>query len=129
MGVAQKCAHAEDESAPNATADVVLYQYTPCPYCNKVKAALDYFKVPYQVVEVNPLTKKELKAITDYNKVPFALVKGKHVRESTEIITEIQRQFVPERSQEDDEEAKWREWIDASFVRSSPQILIHISPT
>ena len=60
--------------------EVVLYQYATCPFCNKVrrewlrhvawwsrdaplqlKAFLDYHKIPYKVVEVNPLTKKELK--------------------------------------------------------------------
>ena len=67
--------------------EVVLYQYATCPFCNKVrrewlrhvawwsrdaplqlKAFLDYHKIPYKVVEVNPLTKKELKWST-YGKV------------------------------------------------------------
>ena len=26
--------------------DVVLYQYQPCPFCNKVRAFLDFHKVP-----------------------------------------------------------------------------------
>ncbi len=37
---------------------------------------MDFLKVPYKVVEVNPLNKKELKAITDYNKVPVAVLDG-----------------------------------------------------
>ncbi|RHZ40598.1 hypothetical protein DYB26_015387, partial [Aphanomyces astaci] len=59
-----------------STPEVTLYQYEPCPYCCKTKAVLDFLKVPYNVVEVNPVTKKELKAITDYNKVPVAVVDG-----------------------------------------------------
>ena len=70
--------------------EVVLYQYATCPFCNKVrrewlrhvawwsrdaplqlKAFLDYHKIPYKVVEVNPLTKKELKWST-YGKVSAA---------------------------------------------------------
>ena len=34
----------------------------------------DLYKVPYETLEVNPLTKKEFKAIgSDYRKVPVAL--------------------------------------------------------
>lgn len=38
-----------------------LYQYAICPFCNKTKAVLDYAQVPYEAVEVNPLTKAEIK--------------------------------------------------------------------
>jgi microsomal prostaglandin-E synthase 2 len=45
-----------------AADDVVrLYQYAICPFCNKTKAVMDYAQVPYEAVEVNPLTKAELK--------------------------------------------------------------------
>lgn len=40
---------------------VQLYQYAICPFCNKSKALLDYAKVPYETIEVNPLTKAEIK--------------------------------------------------------------------
>ena len=40
---------------------ICLYQYAICPFCNKVKALLDYSGLPYDVVEVNPLTKAEIK--------------------------------------------------------------------
>ncbi|KAJ6352065.1 hypothetical protein OIU76_001309 [Salix suchowensis] len=50
--------------------DVVLYQYEACPFCNKVKAFLDYYNIPYKVVEVNPISKKEIKW-SDYKKVPI----------------------------------------------------------
>ena len=39
---------------------VVLYQFTLCPFCNKVRAALDLKGVKYKMVEVNPRTKVEL---------------------------------------------------------------------
>ena len=74
--------------------EVVLYQYAPCPYCNKVRAALDFYQIPYQVVEVNPLTKKEIE-FTDYKKVPVATINGVEVRDSTEIISALQAEFVP----------------------------------
>lgn len=37
---------------------LVLYQYMSCPFCNKVRAALDFYNVPYKMVEVDPLKKK-----------------------------------------------------------------------
>ncbi len=108
---ASTCAHQADSSevidklAVNshhseleALAPVVLYQYEPCPYCCKVKAVLDFMNVPYQVVEVNPLTKKETK-FTDYNKVPLAMINGKEVRDSTSIITEVCEQVANGRIQ------------------------------
>lgn len=46
----------------------------PCPFCNKVRAVLDYHKLPYTVVEVNPMRKKELEFSKDYKKVCFMSV-------------------------------------------------------
>jgi hypothetical protein len=40
---------------------VKLYQYAICPFCNKVKAVLSYAGIDHEVVEVNPLTKAEIK--------------------------------------------------------------------
>jgi hypothetical protein len=40
---------------------VKLYQYQICPFCNKVKAVLGYAGIDHEIVEVNPLTKAEIK--------------------------------------------------------------------
>ena len=37
-----------------------IYQYNCCPYCGKVKSVLDYYKIPYSLIEVGPVTKKQL---------------------------------------------------------------------
>lgn len=67
----------------------ILYQYEICPYCCKVKAALDFFKIPYKVVEVNPLTKSELK-FSDYKKVPILMTPaGEQLNDSSVIISQI----------------------------------------
>mmetsp|Transcript_23587 Transcript_23587/g.35850 ORF Transcript_23587/g.35850 Transcript_23587/m.35850 type:complete len:284 (-) Transcript_23587:183-1034(-) len=50
---------------------VTLYQYHICPFCNINKALLSYTETPYNIVEVNPLTKAEIKFSTDYKKVPI----------------------------------------------------------
>ena len=41
-------------------AEVLLYQYKICPFCNSVKALLHHQNIPYSSVEVNPLTKSQL---------------------------------------------------------------------
>jgi len=48
-----------------------LYQYKICPFCNIVKTFLNYQKIPFQSVEVNPLTKAELEFSSGYRKVPI----------------------------------------------------------
>ena len=63
-----------------------LYQYQICPFCNKVKALLDYSNINYSIAEVNPLTKSELKFSGDYKKVPIAEINGQQVNGSDEIL-------------------------------------------
>ncbi|TTJ69864.1 Prostaglandin E synthase 2 [Bagarius yarrelli] len=52
---------------------LTLYQYKTCPFCSKVRAFLDYHELPYQVVEVNPVMRQEIKWST-YRKVPILMV-------------------------------------------------------
>ncbi|KAK9108681.1 hypothetical protein Sjap_016741 [Stephania japonica] len=91
--------------------DVVLYQYEACPFCNKVKAVLDYYDIPYKVVEVNPISKKEIKW-SDYKKVPILTVDGEHLLDSSAIIDNLTNRILPPPSdphqQNNDEETKWR---------------------
>jgi microsomal prostaglandin-E synthase 2 len=57
------------------TCKVTLYQFESCPFCRKARAVLDLCNVPYDVVEVNPLTKSETKGFADdYKKVPIVVV-------------------------------------------------------
>ncbi|XP_036769688.2 prostaglandin E synthase 2 isoform X2 [Manis pentadactyla] len=51
---------------------LTLYQYKTCPFCSKVRAFLDFHALPYQVVEVNPVQKAEIK-FSSYRKVPILL--------------------------------------------------------
>lgn len=51
---------------------VRVYQFESCPFCRKVRGCLDYHRIPYEIVEVNPLSKAETKPIApDYPKVPI----------------------------------------------------------
>ena len=55
---------------------ITLYQFESCPFCRKVRGVLDYHNLPYKVVEVHPLFKKELKEFApDYTKVPILRVR------------------------------------------------------
>lgn len=51
-----------------------LYQYQTCPFCSKARAYMDYYGIGYEVVEVNPLTRSEMK-FSEYKKVPFLISK------------------------------------------------------
>uniref|UniRef100_A0A0E0P6B0 Glutaredoxin domain-containing protein n=2 Tax=Oryza TaxID=4527 RepID=A0A0E0P6B0_ORYRU len=91
--------------------NVVLYQYQACPFCNKVRAFLDYHDIPYKVVEVNPLSKKEIKW-SEYKKVPILTVDGE----------QLQR-VRPDDKATNEEEEKWRRWVDEHLVHVlSPNI-------
>uniref|UniRef100_G1TJV3 GST N-terminal domain-containing protein n=1 Tax=Oryctolagus cuniculus TaxID=9986 RepID=G1TJV3_RABIT len=52
---------------------LTLYQYKTCPFCSKVRAFLDFHALPYQVVEVNPVRRAEIK-FSSYRKVPILVV-------------------------------------------------------
>ncbi|KAK3269432.1 hypothetical protein CYMTET_22126 [Cymbomonas tetramitiformis] len=108
--------------------EVVFYQYAVCPFCNKVKAFLDFHNVPYRVVEVNPLFKKELDW-SEYKKVPVLTLNGDQINDSTEIISQLTskldegskkkgRKLFGRKKEETaaEEEEKWRSWVDDRFV-------------
>nr|PNR34347.1 hypothetical protein PHYPA_024164 [Physcomitrium patens] len=125
IGVAYGKERVADRFAPK---DVVLYQYETCPFCNKVKAFLDYHDIAYRVVEVNPMGKKEIKW-SDYQKVPILVVDGEALKDSTAIITELTRRIeggnanAPALKPESDEEERWRRWVDEHLVHLlSPNI-------
>ena len=56
--------------------EITLYQYQPCPFCGKVRAFLDFYGLSYNIVEVNPVTKKQL-YWSAYKKVPTIIAKIK----------------------------------------------------
>lgn len=75
---------------------VTLFQYDVCPWCNKVKAVLDYNDIPYRAVEVNPLLKTELKFSEGYKKVPIMLTaEGEQINDSNEIIQHLLKDMTP----------------------------------
>jgi microsomal prostaglandin-E synthase 2 len=74
--------------------EVTVYQFESCPFCRKARAVLDLARIPYNVVEVNPLTKSETKSFaSDYKKVPIVVVhdgqRSYQIRDSKVIIKAI----------------------------------------
>eukprot|EP01024_Parvocaulis_polyphysoides_P011169 TRINITY_DN13927_c0_g1_i1.p1 TRINITY_DN13927_c0_g1~~TRINITY_DN13927_c0_g1_i1.p1 ORF type:complete len:356 (-),score=70.28 TRINITY_DN13927_c0_g1_i1:284-1351(-) len=122
--------------------DFTLYQYQICPFCNKVRAFLDYHNIPYKIVEVNPVSKAELKW-SQYKKVPVLVMDEEQVNDSNAIISRLNAEveaanpqkksgsggvvgFFSRKSpqpgqlteqEQKEEEKKWREWVDTRFVR------------
>ncbi|KAI3745812.1 hypothetical protein L6452_08223 [Arctium lappa] len=117
--------HEKDLPQPNRNYvpnDVVLYQYQACPFCNKVKAFLEYYDIPYKIVEVNPINKKEIKW-SDYRKVPILMVDGEQMVNSSDIIDKMFQRIHPDSISEDDVTQKWRGWVDNHLVHVlSPNI-------
>jgi len=100
---------------------VVLYSYATCPFCNKVRAFLDLARVPYIVVEVNPLTKSEL-AWSSYKKVPLAVVNGTPIGDSNAIIDAVAAlgggagSSSSSCSSGSAREAETRSWVDSKLL-------------
>ncbi len=72
---------------------IKLYQYEVCPFCCKVKAVLDYKKIPYETIEVDPLSKAEIKFVENYRKVPVLVDGDEVVVESDDIIRYLDKKF------------------------------------
>lgn len=94
-GMSVATAYAEAPKKPAASEwathenPLLLYQYEVCPWCNKVKAVLDFHNAPYKTVEVDPVFKSQLK-FSDYKKVPVLVTpSGEQFNDSGKIIEEI----------------------------------------
>lgn len=77
-------------------ADIILFQYPTCPFCCKVRAFLDHIKVPYDIVEVDPMLKQQI-SWSNYKKVPIVLIKShngyQQLMDSTMIVSALATYF------------------------------------
>jgi glutaredoxin len=86
----QHSTNSTSSGPPKNNSSIVLYQYSICPFCHRVRSVLDYAQLPYVVKEVNPLTKAEIKSYRDRHKqVPIALIDGTPVFGSDQIIQHL----------------------------------------
>jgi microsomal prostaglandin-E synthase 2 len=111
-------------SVPFSEWKLQLYQYETCPFCNKVRAFLDFYRVPYEVVEVDPLSKSQLKSWTAYRKVPDVRLNGKEIQGSGDIINQLHAALPAEtRARAGPTTAnteKWCKWVDDHLIHIFP---------
>ncbi|CAF0794314.1 unnamed protein product [Adineta ricciae] len=71
--------------------NLTLYQYVTCPFCCKVRAYLNYNRIPYDIVEVNSVMHTETKWSL-YDRVPIVVVENEHIQlnDSSQIISVIE---------------------------------------
>ncbi len=115
---------------------IKLYQYEVCPYCCKVKAVLDYKKIPYEKIEVNPMTHEELAGVPgamEHDKVPVLVDGGKVVLESNDIIKYLDEKY-PDKpifaksGAQQKEQEKWMEYADEDLVQILPANIYRTLP-
>ncbi|XP_040541826.1 prostaglandin E synthase 2 isoform X1 [Gallus gallus] len=85
---------------PAGNLQLTLYQYKTCPFCSKVRAFLDYHGLPYEIVEVNPIMRKEIK-FSSYRKVPILLADAGsplQLNDSSVIISAIKTYLISKRN-------------------------------
>eukprot|EP00758_Cryptobia_borreli_P010951 Tbor_TRINITY_DN5617_c1_g1::TRINITY_DN5617_c1_g1_i4::g.8864::m.8864/K05309/PTGES2; microsomal prostaglandin-E synthase 2 len=102
---------------------IKLYRYTTCPFCGIAKAFLDYHKIPYECVEVEPMFKNELNGV-EYKKVPSLQFItsgnwGPFIGDS-ELIVSTMAKYVSKKTCDelnDPDVEKWRQWARRELVR------------
>ncbi|KAM6931220.1 prostaglandin E synthase 2 isoform 2-T2 [Xenentodon cancila] len=91
----------EDAQVSAGGLKLMLYQYKTCPFCSKVRAFLDYYGVPYEIVEVNPVMRQEIKWSV-YRKVPILMVDGDlQLNDSSVIISSLRTFLIAEKNLSD----------------------------
>ncbi|KIH56847.1 hypothetical protein ANCDUO_12969 [Ancylostoma duodenale] len=116
----------------------------------KVRAFLDYYGFSYEVVEVNPVTKAQIKFSKDYKKLATFLrntdrelssIDGDYpmveaLNDKNKFVKCYPQKYVvfpsgKQRSEEiaaDREERQWREWVDGNFIHLiSPNVYRSLS--
>ncbi|XP_069465262.1 prostaglandin E synthase 2 isoform X2 [Ambystoma mexicanum] len=79
---------------------LTLYQYQTCPFCSKVRAFLEYHKVPHEIVEVNPVLRSEIK-FSSYRKVPILIAgSGDTLLNDSSVIISVMKTFLVSRRKE-----------------------------
>jgi len=110
---------------------VTLYQFELCPYCHKVKAGMDLKGIPYEKIEVNPISKKELPPLPpgSAKKVPVIRFDGELVEDSTAILKFLDGKvagkvkFVPEDPILREKTELVEQWVDDDLTYALPTVI------
>ncbi|MDB4990559.1 MAG: hypothetical protein JWN04_5737 [Myxococcaceae bacterium] len=111
--------------------EAVLYQFSLCPFCSKVRAGLALKGIAYRTVEVNPRTKAELPVLPPDvpRKVPVLVVGDQVVHDSTAILRFLDEaypgsvRFRPESAAVRARADEIEDWVDAELIRALPTVL------
>lgn len=115
----------------NASTTLTLYQFQLCPFCHKVRAALELKGVAYHSIEVAPGNKKELPILPEDapRKVPVLKVGEEILWDSTTILHEIDR-LAPSRvllgqhgGGHSEEVLRFEEWVDEELMPALPTVI------
>ncbi|KAM3727546.1 Prostaglandin E synthase [Dirofilaria immitis] len=71
-----------------------LYQYEACPFCCKVRAFLNYYGFSYDVIEVSPLTRKEIKKLDGVRKLPTVVAQMDRKLSDSSLIISILTSYI-----------------------------------
>lgn len=108
-----------------------LYQFELCPFCHKVKAALDVKGLPYRKIEVNPYSKAELPPLPEGTpkKVPVLEFEGRVIQDSTAILAFLEERFHDQNPLLPVDEAGKRKaaeieaWVDSDLTQILPAVI------
>ena len=111
--------------------ETTLYQFTLCPFCNKVRAGLDLKGVAYDTIEVSPRTKVELPDLPSEapRKVPVLRIGDRVLFDSTDILNALDETFpegprlLPEDPEVRGEAERIEDWVDTEFIRALPTVI------
>ncbi|GJD11522.1 Prostaglandin E synthase 2 [Galdieria sulphuraria] len=108
---------------------LVLFEMESCPYCKKIRVALDYYRIPYSCVQVTAVGKRELRT-TSSKKVPVLVIDGVEYHNSFAALWKIQ-DFVDDSLREDQRNipAVERKWLYKVDDRLIPLITPNIAHT
>lgn len=110
---------------------ITLYQFALCPFCHKVRAGLEAKGLSYDVVEVNPMNKRELPELPEGapRKVPVLTHGDRTVFDSTDILNFLEETY-PDRAPFRLADAKAQAhteaveaWVDDSFTQALPTVI------
>ena len=114
-----------------STPSITLFQFQLCPFCHKVRAALELKGVDYTRIEVAPGSKKELPDLPPDapRKVPVMQVDDEIIWDSTSILLAIDRlvpQGMPLNTDDDhggQEVREFDDWVDHQLMPALPTVI------
>jgi len=110
---------------------ITLYEFSLCPFCNKVRASLELKGVDFDSVEVSPRSKVELPPLPEGTpkKVPVLKNGEDTVADSTTILNYLEDAipgkigFRPSDAAARARSDEIEEWVDSQFIEALPTVI------